>query len=81
MFKAGDKVIVAMPSHEAGIVSGMRRFKGRTMTVEKVIKYAKYSGHAYILADCKSGYGIDYEWCEDWLLPYVEPKGAGHDTV
>lgn len=78
-FHIGDKVKVMLPADQIG-TDTVKEFQGKVSVVEAVRYYRKGSsmlGRSYILLGCKSDWGIDYEFTEDWLVPLDDEEVAG----
>ena len=64
-----------LPPNETIGANTVRQFQDKVTVVKAVKSYHKKSsmlGYAYILAGCKSDWGIDYQFCEEWLVPIDE---------
>lgn len=71
MLKIGDRVKVMFPSNEQSITETMRTFQGKVTVIKKEhhFKNRTTAYKAFTLAGCKSDFGIDYLFLEDWLIP------------
>lgn len=70
-FNIGDRVKVMPPSDQVG-VDTIKQFQGKVTLVKDVRIYRKENsmlGRGYTLLGCKTDWGIDYEFCEEWLVP------------
>lgn len=77
-FQIGDRVKVMLPPNETIGANTVRQFQNKVAVVKVVKPYHKKSsmlGYAYTLVGCKSDWGIDLEFCEEWLVP-VDDEGA-----
>lgn len=73
--RIGDKVRVMFSLKELPTIGVIRQYQGKATVVKGVKHYHKGTsslGYAYTLVGCKSAFGIDYEFTEDWLVPMVE---------
>lgn len=62
-----------MPKGELTLSQAMRQFHGKETKVSGSHYYSGVGGRrTYTLADCVSGFGIPYEFFEDWLIPLEE---------
>lgn len=72
MLKTGDRVKVVFPLKDQIGIETIKRFHNMVTTVKEVhgIKAGKpLYGCSYTLVGCTSRYGVDYEFCEEWLVP------------
>lgn len=75
MLKIGDRVKVFFPPGEQTVFDALKKFEGKVTVIKEDKYYRKTHSttfHAYILAGCKGSNGIDYEFCEEWLIPLDE---------
>lgn len=73
-FHIGDRVKVMLPADQTG-VDTVRQFQGKVSVIKSAHFYCKGKsmlGRSYTLLGCKSDWGIDYEFLEDWLIPIDE---------
>lgn len=74
-FKIGDKVKVMLPPNETVGANTVRQFQDKVSVIKDVHinrKTKSTLGHSYTLKGCKTDWGIDYEFCEEWLVPLDE---------
>ena len=72
MLKEGQMVQVVLPLKDTVGAETVADFKGVVTTVKEVKMYRKGRSttfYSYTLHGCQSEYGIDLEFCEDWLVP------------
>ena len=73
MLKIGDKVKVMLPvSDQASAAATVKKYQNKVTVIKEVHIHKKGTssqGRTYVLAGCKSDWGIDYEFVEDWLVP------------
>ena len=75
MLKIGDRVKVAFPPGEQTLFDDIKKFEGKVSVVKERRYYRKTHSttfYTYILAGCRSDWGISYEFCEEWLVPLDE---------
>ena len=74
-FKKGDRVKVMLPAGDSIGTSTVRQYNGKVTIIKVAKSYHKKSstlGCAYTLMGCRSDWGIDLEFCEEWLVPIDE---------
>ena len=74
-FKAGDKVKVMLPLGDSIGTNTVKQYHGKVAVIKAVKSYHKKSsmlGYAYTLTGCRSDWGIDLEFIEEWLVPMDE---------
>lgn len=74
-FQIGDRVKVMFPPGEATGVETVRQFQNKVSIIKDVHinrKAKSTLGYSYTLLGCKTEWGIDYEFCEEWLVPMDE---------
>lgn len=54
--------VIAQYQNKVTVIKGVRHYH----------KGASSLGNSYTLVGCKSAFGLDYEFCEDWLVPLDE---------
>lgn len=71
MLKVRSKVKIVFPLGEQAVTKTMKKFHNKETTIKEEHIYRKKSSQfkSYILEDCKSDFGVDYEFCEEWLVP------------
>lgn len=70
-FRIGDKVKVVIPPGDVTGTDAVKKYQGKVTVVKTIKTYHKGSstlGRTVILAGCRSDWGIDYEFLEDWLI-------------
>lgn len=75
MLKVGDRVKVVIPRGDVTGANIVKQFNGKVTVVKEVKTYYKSKsslGRTFALAGCKSDWGIDYEFVEEWLVPLDE---------
>ena len=75
MLKIGDKVKVVFPASDQASAETVKKYQGKVTTIKDVRIYRKgksSQGRTYVLAGCRSDWGIDYEFVDDWLIPIKE---------
>ena len=78
MLKKGDKVEIFIPLKELASARPLVQFNHtvRTITGSRMYKTArKTTFRTYTLNGCKSPNGTDYEFVDEWLVPYGESEG------
>ena len=73
--RIGDRVKVMLPLGDATGASTVKQYNGKVTVIKSVKSYHKKSsmlGYAYTLVGCRSDWGIDLEFIEDWLVPIDE---------
>ena len=74
-FQIGDRVKVMLPAGESTGAYTVEHFQGK-VTVIKSVHYNKKDksslGYSYTLVGCKTKWGLDYHFCEEWLVPIDE---------
>lgn len=73
MLKKGQRVRVFIPSAEQTISKTMKRHHNKVTEIKEVVRHRaanKGTSYTYKLENCKSNYGIYYEFMEEWLVPY-----------
>lgn len=77
MLNKGDRVLIHFPSDEPAVTYKMRkRFEGVESVVRKVTK-GKWQVRFYELKNCKSDFGVNYTFIEDWLIPLDSEEFEG----
>lgn len=74
IMRTGDRVKVMPPRDQVG-VDTIERFRGKVTVIKGVKDYRKgssYYGRTYFLVGCKNDWGMDLEFCEEWLIPLGE---------
>lgn len=68
--RIGQKVQVMLPKDQTG-VNTVKQFQGKISKIKSICIYKNGNTryYSYTLAGCKSDWGIDYEFAEDWLVP------------
>lgn len=77
MLRIGDRVKVMYPSGDVIGLEPIKCFQNKVTVVKGCHIYQKGKsslGRSYTLAGCKSDYGIDYEFIEEWLIPLGESE-------
>lgn len=75
MLKIGDRVKVFFSPGEQTVFDDLKRFNGKVTVIKGDHHYKKPRNtmfHTYTLVGCTSEYGLDYEFCEEWLIPLSE---------
>lgn len=73
MYVTGQTVKVSIGENEATASKAVREFEGFVTRIKEVKPY-KGSIFTYILEGAYSLCGVDYEFAEEWLIPWVEVK-------
>ena len=70
----GDKVRIVFSLGEQTVFDSLRAFHNTVTTIEGEHYYKRgaTSFKTYVLKGCKSRYGGDYEFLEEWLNPIDE---------
>lgn len=74
-FKVGDKVKVMLPSGESTGTNTVEHLQGKASVIKDVRinrKGKSLLGYSYTLLGCKTKWGIDLEFCEEWLVSLDE---------
>lgn len=74
-FRIGDKVKVMFPQGDVVGTDVIRKYQNKVTIIKEIKTYHKGTsslGRSYVLAGCRSDWGIDYEFIEEWLVPIVE---------
>lgn len=74
-FQIGDRVKVVFPSGDLTGINTVKQFENVTTVVKSIhiCRKGKSSlGYEYTLMGCKTDYGLDYHFCEQWLIPIGE---------
>lgn len=74
-YEKGQRVRVMLPTNDPVGVDTVKQFQGKVTVVKDVRIYRKKTsllGRSYTLLGCKTDWGIDYEFCEEWLVPMDE---------
>lgn len=74
-FRMGDKVKIMFPPGEVIGTEIIRKYQNKVTVIKGIKTYHKGKsslGRAYVLAGCRSDWGINYEFVEDWLVPITE---------
>ena len=72
MLKIGSRVKVMLPLGERMGAETLSQYHGKVTVIKEIHTYHKGTsslGRTFVLAGCKSDWGIDYEFLEDWLIP------------
>ena len=72
MLKIGSRVKVMLPLGDQVGASTVKQYHGKVTVIKDIRTYHKGTsslGRSFILAGCKSDWGIDYEFLEGWLIP------------
>ena len=75
MLQLGDKVRVMFPASDQASAETVKKYQDKVTIIKNIHIHKKgksSQGRTYILAGCKSDWGIDYEFVEDWLIPIDE---------
>lgn len=75
MLQLGDKVRVVFPASDQASAETVKKYQDKVTIIKSIHIHKKgksSQGRTYILAGCKSDWGIDYEFVEDWLIPIDE---------
>lgn len=70
-FQVGDKVKVMPPTNETTGAYTIEKFRGKVTTIKDVHVCRKGKstlGTSYTLVGCKTDWGLDYSFCEEWLV-------------
>lgn len=70
-YKVGDRVRVMPPTNESTGVYTIEKFRGKVSTIKdvNVIRKGRSTlGISYTLEGCKTDWGLDYSFCEEWLV-------------
>ena len=70
----GDRVRIVFSLGEQTVFDSLRKFNDKVTTIEGEHYYKRgaSSFKTYTLEGCKSRYGSDYEFLEEWLNPIDE---------
>lgn len=77
-FRIGQQVRVMLPPGESTGTNTVEHFQGKASVIKTVHinrKGKSLLGYSYTLLGCKTKWGIDLEFCEEWLVPLDEGKG------
>ena len=69
-FRLGDKVKVVIPPGDVTGTDVIKKYQGKVTVVKRIKTYHKGPstlGRTVILAGCRSDWGINYEFLEEWL--------------
>lgn len=75
MLKIGDKVKIMIPPGDQVGANTVRQYNNTTAVIKDIRTFYKGKsslGRTFILSECKSRFGIDYEFIEDWIVPLDE---------
>lgn len=74
-FQMGDRVRVMIPTGDTTGAYTVKQFNEKVTVIKgvHVVHKGKSTlGYEYTLIGCKTDWGLDYHFCEEWLMPIRE---------
>ena len=74
-FCKGQRIKVVLPLGDSTGANTVKQFEGKVTVIKdvNVIHKGKSTlGYEYTLLGCKTDWGLDYHFCEEWLMPTSE---------
>ena len=76
-FCKGQRIKVVLPPGESTGANTVKQFDGKVTVIKgvNVVHKGKSTlGYDYMLLGCKTDWGLDYHFCEEWLVPMDEEE-------